>query len=57
MPLESKTFLRSLLGKGFKVSGKEARQLQEKTYLSAVTLLGVLQSECMEAREMTDICL
>lgn len=30
MLLESKTFLRSLLGKGFKVNGKEAWQLQEK---------------------------
>lgn len=54
---ESKTFLRFPLGKGFQVNGKEAWKLQEKTYPSGVTLLGVLQSEFMEAREMMDICL
>lgn len=54
---DSKTCLRSPLGKGCKVTGKEAWKLQAKAYVSEVTLLGVLQSEFMEAREMMDICL
>lgn len=56
---EAKTFLRSppRWGKVFQVNGKEARKLQAEAYVSEVTLLGVLQSEFMEAREMMDICL
>lgn len=56
---DSKAFLSSWLGKGFKVNGKEAwaRDSRKRAYHSAVTLLGVLQSEFMEAREMMDICL